>query len=154
MSSLANLGLVCSPSSCSYHHLEMTNLGKSCFLYYALFHCLCNQKSTAFQVSGYHLFVVFEASGVKVYDARIPSPNLIPEGSWALADTDDFNPNHTMPCNAFLMACSLRQACVIQASSPNESLYQPWTKKRIVIEYFMDSFSKAELITLGWVKSP
>ena len=98
--------------------------------------------------------MVFEASGVKVYDTRIPSPNLIPEGSWALADTDDFNPNHTMPCNAILMACSLRRACVIQASSPNESLYQPWTKKRIVIEYFMDSFSKAELITLGWVKSP
>ena len=158
LSSPANLVLVCcSPLSKSYshHYLKTINLlGKSCFLHFTLLYWLCNKKPMVFQLLAHHLFITFEESGVALYDTSIPTPDVIPEGSWALTDTDDLDLDHPIPCIAFLMACGLQRACIIQASSPNESLYQPWTKKRIVIEYVMDFFLKAELITLGWVKSP
>ena len=130
-----------------HHHLNMIDTGKSCFLYYVLLHRLCSGKCTAFQVPG--SFIVFEESGVRMYDIGSWDMYMIPVGSWALAKSDEFS---TKPCNSLLTACGSERARVIQTSSPNgsESLYPRWMEERRASTYYvMDHFSPAEFIALG-----
>jgi hypothetical protein len=138
------IGVLCSSFlSFPHYHLNMINTGKSCFLYYVLLHRLCSGKCTAFQVPG--SFIVFEESGARMYDIASWNMSVIPVGSWALANSDEYS---TMPCNSFLMACGKR-ARVIQTSPPKRSWYPHWMKECRASMYVMDHFSPAEFMALG-----
>ena len=111
-------------------------------------HRLCSGKPTAFQIS--NSIIVFEKNGVTGHDALNADPDVLPEGAWALLDSEDFE---TMPCGTFLMASRERRALIVQATSLTTSDFESWTvDDGRVLPYTMDAFSPLELISLGLVQ--
>ena len=129
-------------------HINITTSGKSCFLLFTLMHRLCNGKPTALQISD--IIIVFEKRGVTGYDTLNADPNVLPEGTWALLDSEDFK---TVPCGTFLMASRERRALIVQATSLTTLSFESWTvDDGRVLPYAMNAFSPSELILLGLVQ--
>jgi hypothetical protein len=127
------------------------NVGKSCSLFYCLLRRLCEKKPTALHVKEKD-FVVFadsEAGGVQVYDTAIARSHNIPKGSWALSDSNNLN---IQPCSPFLEASNERQVMTVQATSPAKKRWYDWRKELHGDLYYLDVFTRDELVALGWVR--
>ncbi|KAI0245655.1 hypothetical protein BJV78DRAFT_1287361 [Lactifluus subvellereus] len=121
-------------------------IGKSTFLFYALFRRLCAKKPTALQMST--CFVVFKDTGVKVHDPAILVDDALPTGTWALTDSNE----HTRePCRAFLGASRQHQAWIVQATPPATDRWYQWFKELQAQYFVMERFSYEELIALGTI---
>ncbi|KAI0245653.1 hypothetical protein BJV78DRAFT_1287359 [Lactifluus subvellereus] len=121
-------------------------IGKSTFLFYALFRRLSTQKPTALQMST--CFIVFKDTGVKVYDLAIRVTGALPVGTWALTDSNE----HTRePCRAFLSASRRHQAWIVQATSPAKDRWYQWSKELQAQYFVMERFSYEESIALGTI---
>jgi hypothetical protein len=128
-------------------HINISNSGKSCFLFFTLLHRLCNGKPTTLQIS--NSILGFEKDGVTEYDTLIVNPNVLPKGTWALVDTED---PETLPCATFLAASRERLALIVQAASPQTSHFTSWIAGGCAFPYAMDAFSTLKFISLGSVQ--
>ncbi len=114
--------------------------GKTCFLYYLLFRLLNLEKTVALQVED--LVVLFEDTGVLLYDAYFTIPN----GTWMLTDS---HVKYRDPCGAFLHAHSARTGWMVQTTSPLVARWEEWQKEHASPVYYMDVFSEDELLALA-----
>ena len=147
-SSRGNQASVCTshqPWSPSLTNISVTpKSGKSCFLYYLLFRLLSMRKSVAFQVGD--KFLLFQDTGVRLCDVAFSSGQIIPDGTWALADS---HRHFNEPCDAFLNACKSGRAWVVQTTSPIEDKWRLWEKEYGADTYWMDVVTLDELNALG-----
>ena len=120
------------------------NPGKSCFLYYLLFHLLSMGKSVAFQVGD--KFLLFQDTGVRLCDITFSNGQIIPDGTWALADS---HRHFDEPCDAFLNACKSGRAWVVQTTPPLEDKWRSWQKEYGADMYWMDVVTLDQLNALG-----
>ena len=120
------------------------NLGKSCFLYYLLFRLLSMKKSVAFQVDD--KFLLFHDTGVRLCDITSYSGQIIPDGTWTLANS---HRRFEEPCDAFLNACKSGCARVVQTASSLEDKWRLWEKECDADMYWMDVITLDELTALG-----
>ena len=129
-------------------HINISNSGKSCFLFFALLHRLCSGKPTALQIS--NSILVFEKNGVTGYDTLNADPNVLPKGTWALVDSED---PETLPCDTFLAASRGKSALIVQVTSLITPNLTSWTVDDCrVLTYAMDTFSPLEFHSLGLVQ--
>ena len=127
--------------------------GKTFFLYYALLHRLSSGKPTAFQQG--HLFLLFDQSGVEVYDATTTKWEFgFKEKIWALSDAIGIG---KQPCHAFSNFSKMGKAWIVQADqtseSPLSSTMNQWNQPQWHLEcmagsYVMSSFTSDELKAL------
>ena len=122
---------------------QLLNPGKTCFLYYLLLRLLQEQRTVAFQVRD--KFILFQPTGVQIYDVNSDFGYFIPEGAWALTDSCT---GSTIPCSAFLVACKAGRACIVQTTPPSRDMWR-WCEKRSAHVCWMDVFPLDELIALG-----
>ncbi len=123
---------------------QLLNPGKSCFLYYLLLCLLQEQRTVALQLR--NIFVLFEPSGVQIFDANFLYGYNIPNGTWALTDSHASSP---IPCSAFLAACDSDNAWIVQSTSPSADMWRGWSEEHDAHIYWMEVFPLEELIALG-----
>ena len=140
--SLGNQASVCTLSLTEV--LANPNLGKTCFLFYLLLRLLSEEKSVAFQANS--VFVLFQSTGVSLYDNTSLTGPLIPHGSWALSDS---RVRFELPCDAFLTASRGRNAWIVQTASPSERRWSLWLKEHKGDIYWMDVPTLEDVIALG-----
>ena len=102
------------------------------------------KKSVAFQVDD--KFLLFQDTGVRLCDTTSYSGQIIPEGTWALADS---HTGFETPCAAFLSACKSGRAWVVQTTSPLEDKWRLWEKQHGADIYWMDVVTLDELNAFG-----
>ncbi|KAI0250344.1 hypothetical protein BJV78DRAFT_1283292 [Lactifluus subvellereus] len=123
--------------------LGQPGIGKTCFLFYALFRRLCAKKPTAFHASKH--FVVFKDTGVTVHDAAEEEYNVLPAETWALTDSNEYNKG---PCTTFLCASAWGRAWIVQATSPAGDRWYQWSKEYHAGLFVMQCPTPEELIAL------
>ncbi|KAI0255005.1 hypothetical protein BJV78DRAFT_810987 [Lactifluus subvellereus] len=126
--------------------LGQPGIGKTYFLFYALFRRLCAKKPTAFHMSKH--FVVFKDTGVTVHDAVKEEYNVLPAETWALTDSNEYNKG---PCTTFLCASARGQAWIVQATSPAGDRWYQWSKEYHAGLFVMQCPTPEELIALGTI---
>ncbi|KAH9077651.1 hypothetical protein EDB83DRAFT_2345111 [Lactarius deliciosus] len=119
-------------------------IGKTCFLYYLLFCLLSARDTVAFQVN--ENFILFQDSGVEIFETTSIYAQCIPNGTWVLTDSCD---GFERPCPAFNAASKGKNAWIVQATSPHPSSWAKWHKERKADTYWMDVFPLNELNALG-----
>ena len=102
------------------------------------------KKSVAFQVGD--KFLLFQDTGVRLCDITFSSGLIIPNGTWALADS---RTGFEMPCAAFLNACKSGRAWVVQTTPPFEDKWRLWEEEYVADIYWMDVVTLDELNALG-----
>ncbi|KAI0255966.1 hypothetical protein BJV78DRAFT_1174790 [Lactifluus subvellereus] len=98
--------------------------------------------STRFRV------VVFKHTGVTVHAAAKEEDNVLPAGTWALADSSESN---KQPCPTFLCASTQRQAWIVQTTLPAKDRWYQWSKEFQAGFFVMDCFTYDELIAPGMI---
>ena len=102
------------------------------------------RKSVTFQVGD--RFLLFQDTGVRLCDVNFSSGQIIPDGTWALADSHH---HFEEPCDAFLNACKSGRAWVVQTTSPLEDKWRLWEKEYGADIFWMDVVTLDELNALG-----
>jgi len=139
------IGRYLSPTTVSFTNIchSTPNPGKSCFLYYLLFHLLNEKKTVAFQVG--EVFILFQDTGIQRCGTTSTDRLIIPSGTWALTDSCT---GFEKPCNAFLNA-PLGHAWIVQTTSPSENKYAQWQQEQNAKTFWMQVFPLDELNALG-----
>ena len=102
------------------------------------------KKNVAFQVGD--KFLLFQDTGVRLCDVAFSCGQIIPEGTWALANS---HRRSEEPCDAFLDACKSGRAWVVQTTSTLEDKWRLWEKEYGADTYWMDVITLDELKALG-----
>ena len=102
------------------------------------------KKSVAFQVGD--KFLLFQDTGVRLCDTTFSSGQIIPDGTWALADSYR---RFEEPCDAFLNACKSGRAWVVQTTSLLEDKWRSWEKEYGADIYWMDVVTLDKVNALG-----
>ena len=102
------------------------------------------RKTVAFQVDD--KFLLFQDTGVRLCDITSYSGQIIPDGTWALADSQTGFEN---PCAAFLNACKSGRAWVVRTTSALEDKWKSWEHAYGADMYWMDVVTLDELNALG-----
>ena len=123
------------------------NQGKSCFIFYVLLRRLCDGLPTALEQLG-NVFLLFDDTGVQVYDAGPAGHFALEKGVWALTDS---SATDQQPCRAFYRSGQINAAWVVQATSPARGRWYEWQKELNAHYYVMDFYTWDELRALGFV---
>lgn len=99
----------------------------------------------ALEVPASDYFLLFCDTGVYKLPL-LTHPDCLPRGTWALSDS---NQSANQPCSTFLGASGLKNAWIIQATSPLEGRWKDWQKCHNADTFIMDYFSIREMIVLG-----
>jgi len=127
-------------------HLIVIAPGKSCFLFYVLLLRLSKRRPTALQMCSESSYIVFSESGTYTYSLSGSDPSTLPEGTWALLDS---NERGSLPCITFLEATYTDRAQLLVVSSLAEEHHKEWVKEFRIATFIMDHFSPSEFIQLG-----
>lgn len=122
--------------------LKPRNQGKSCFLFHLLIERLSAGKPTALEMFHDRIFL-FCDSGAMAYSKKTFTNDMLPKGTWALADSRD---TIEKPCKVFLESPN---TFVIQATSPKVSRWTSWLKRKKGKEFWMDHNTTGEFEVLG-----
>ena len=102
------------------------------------------RKTVAFQMDD--KFLLFQDTGVRLCDITSYSGQIIPDGTWALANSHTGFEN---PCAAFSSACKSGRAWVVQTTIASEDKWRLWGKEHGADVYWMDVVTLDELNALG-----
>jgi hypothetical protein len=111
-------------------------------LYFLLFRLLNERQPVAFQVNSE--FILFQSTGIQLFDITSLYGQSIPPGTWALSDS---HTHFERPCSAFLTARTT--AWIVQTTSPEEERWKSWHNECFAEMYWMDVFSLDEVNALG-----
>ncbi|KAH9031315.1 hypothetical protein EDB85DRAFT_1959228 [Lactarius pseudohatsudake] len=120
-------------------------IGKTCFLYYLLFHRLSERKPVAIEQRDF--FILFHEGGVYRYPLKA-DPRYLPDGTWALSDSND---EAAQPCSTFRSASKLRTAWLIQTTPPVETRWRDWRKYCKAGMFVMNHVSIEDITALSKV---
>ena len=98
------------------------------------------KKCVAFQAGD--KFLLFQDTGVQLCDISFSGGQIIPDVTWALADSEE-------PCDAFLNACKSGRAWVVQTTSALEDKWRLWEKEYGAGRYWMCVITLDEVTALG-----
>ncbi|KAH9024590.1 hypothetical protein EDB84DRAFT_1580215 [Lactarius hengduanensis] len=101
-------------------------IGKTCFLYYLLFHRLSERKPVAIE----------------------QHTRYLPDGTWALSDSND---EAAQPCSTFRNASKLRTAWLIQTTPLVETRWRDWRKYCKAGMFVMNHVSIEDITALSKV---
>ncbi|KAH9072364.1 hypothetical protein EDB83DRAFT_2289207 [Lactarius deliciosus] len=122
-------------------------IGKTCFLYYVLLRRLSEMEPVALERPGF--FILFHDGGVYRYPKA--DSDFLPKSTWALTDSTGQTPE---PCSAFQTASKLREAWLIQTTSPAETRWRDWHKYCTVDKFVMNPITIEEITILGKLLKP
>ncbi|KAH9037886.1 hypothetical protein EDB85DRAFT_566732 [Lactarius pseudohatsudake] len=117
--------------------------GKTCFLYYLLFHKLSEMTPVAIELPNF--FILFQDDGVYRYPLDA-GPHNLPEHTWALSDS---NGPTKQPCLTFLGASKQKFAWIVQTTSPAEARWKQWRKYCTADIFVMNHTSIQDITALS-----